>query len=588
MRKARFVFIALVLVGLGPAPGQEIPKPPPEENPDARALADRLYPSATVCAECHPNQFRQWSGSSHAYASMSPMFNNFEQKINDLSQGTINYFCVRCHASVGTALGEQRDYSLWERSKAAREGITCVTCHRVGEAYGKTNAARRIAPGDIHEPVFGPFDGDGVLKATGNARRYKVLVSSDQPDKTAPDGTPYLRIHQYAIQSDLMRKSEFCVTCHQVQVHPGIKLETVWEEYRSSPAAEEGITCQDCHMSTTPGMPTGYARGWAAIVNGRTVHEDRPLADHTFVGPGYPISHPGLFPVALKESPYTPQQWLTFDYRAEWGSEGFEEKVAADPSAYSFPPEWERPSDRKAAWVTVQDNLERWKEREDMRLKVLENGSELHGPFFDGRPQVGKSLSFKYTITNLNKGHNLPSGSLGAQPQLWLNVALIDPDGSRIWESGYLDSIGDLCDLQSLDVAAGTIEHDDQLFSLQSRFLTTNVKGTEREMYLPINLDLDQLPFIRPGNAPVSLLNHPAFVRLEKRSLPPLATRDAKYKVPAKLMSKAGTYRIAVRLRSRSEPIYFMNFVGATNDMKRAMNEWITDTHGYAVEFDVH
>ena len=219
MRRAGLILGVLVLAGLGAAKGQQLPQPLPEDNPDAQALADRLYPSATVCAECHPNQFSQWSNSSHAYANLSPMFNKFEQKINDLARGTINSFCVRCHASVGTALGERRDIALWERSKAAREGITCVTCHRVGEAYGKVNAARRIAPGDIHEPVFGPFDSQGVLKAIGNARRYRVLVSSDEPDR--PD---WLRIHQQAIQSDLMVKSEFCVACHQVQVYPGIKL----------------------------------------------------------------------------------------------------------------------------------------------------------------------------------------------------------------------------------------------------------------------------------------------------------------------------------------------------------------------------
>lgn len=582
MRNARFVLIVLLLAGLGPAMGQEIPSPPPEDNPDAQALADRLYPSAKVCAECHPNQFRQWSYSSHAYASLSPMFNKFEQKINDLAQGTINSFCVRCHASVGTALGERRDIALWERSKASREGITCVTCHRIGEAYGKVNAARRIAPGDIHEPVFGPFDSQGVLKAIGNARKYRILVSSDQPDKPG-----YLRIHQQAIQSELMVKSELCAACHQVQVHPGIKLETVWEEYRASPAAKEGITCQQCHMSPTPGQPSAFPRGWAAIVNGQTVHEDRPLADHTFVGPGYPISHPGLFPISMNEPAYTPQQWLTFDYRAEWGSEGFEAKVAADPGSHRFPPEWEKVADRKVAWRTVQANLEVWKERRDQRLQLLENGSRLDGPYFEGRPAIGKTLSFNYKLTNLNPGHNLPSGSLGAQPELWLNVALIDPDGNRIWETGYLDSIGDLADLQSFDVANGTIEHDDQLFSMQSKFLTTNLKGTEREMYLPINLDFDQLPFIRPGGTPVSLLNHPPNVRLEKRSVPPLATRVAKYKVPGELISKPGTYRLAVRMRGRSEPIYFMKFVGATIDMERAMNEWITDSHAYAVEFDV-
>lgn len=599
MGKARCVFTVLLLANLGLALGQEIPKPPPEENPNAKALADRLYPSAKVCGECHPNQYKQWSLSSHAYANLSPMFNKFEQRINDISRGTVNYFCVRCHASVGTALGEPRAIAWWDRSAAAQEGITCVSCHRVGEAYGKVNAARRITPGPIHEPVFGPFDSLGGLKAISNARRNGILVTADEPDRPAEGDKKWIRMHQTAIQSDIIKKSEFCVACHQVAVYPGIKLETVWEEWRASPAAKEGITCQACHMSKNPGHNEGYEIGWAACVNGVTVTADgkyncadgkhfndqRALTDHTFVGPGYPISHPGLFPFRRDDPPFTPQQWLKFDYRAKWGSDAFEASV---PTSTAFPPEWQNAADRKKAWVIVQENLARWRDREEQRLKLMETSSRLDGPFFDSPPAVGKTFSFNYKLTNLNKGHNLPSGSLGAQPELWLNVALIDPDGKNVWESGYVDKDGDLADLQSVEVGDGTLKHDNQLFSMQSKFLTTNLKGTDREMYLPINLDFDQDPFIRPGGAPTSILNHPPNARLEKRSIPPLGSRIAHYKVPGEKLTKPGTYKLAARLRGRTEPIYFMEFVFATTAMKRTENEWVTDTHAYAVAFDVH
>ena len=584
MGKSGLLFIVLLLAALTPAMAQELPKVLPADNPHAKMVADKLYPSARVCGECHPRQYQQWSVSSHAYANVSPMFNKFEQRINDLSNGTINYFCIRCHASVGTSLGERRDIAWWERSAASQEGITCVSCHRIGEGYGKLNGARRITPGDIHEPVFGPFDTRGGIEAVSDARRLGILVSPDQPSRPDdPDGKKWIRIHQAAIQSDLLKQSDFCVTCHQVAVHPGIKLETVWEEYRNSPAHKEGITCQMCHMSTNPGQHTGYAKGPAAIVNGMTVREDRTLTDHTFVGPGYPISHPGLFPFNQKPSTFTPQQWLKFDYRAKWGSEEFER----DAGSKTFPPEWQSAADRKAAWLEVQANLKRWYERREARIKLLEGGSRLDGPFFDGKPAAGKNLAFTYKLTNLNKGHNLPSGSLGAQPELWINVTLLDPDGKRIWESGYVDSHGDVADLQSADVRAGKIAHDDQLVSMQAKFITTNVKGTDREMYLPINLDNDQLAFIRPGGAPTSLLNHPPFARMEKRSIPPLGTRVANYKVPGKLLTKPGTYKLAIRLRARTEPIYFMEFVFATRDMIRTENEWADNTHAYAVEFEV-
>jgi nitrate/TMAO reductase-like tetraheme cytochrome c subunit len=589
MRNTGLVFIALLLAQPGLARGQELPKPLPENNPHAKAVADAQYPSAKVCGQCHPNQFKQWSISSHAYANVSPMFNKFEQRINDISRGTVNYFCIRCHASVGTALGEKREIAWWNRNGAAQEGITCVTCHRVGEGYGKTNGARRITPGPIHEPVFGPFDSLGGLAAITDARKNGILVTVDEPDKPAEGDKKWIRMHQTAIQSDIITKSELCITCHQVAVHPGIKLETVWEEYRASPAAKAGITCQQCHMSKFPGQNAGFEVGWAAEVNGKHFNDQRPLTDHTFVGPGYPISHPGLFPFRMEESPFTPQQWLTFDHRAGWGSDGFESKLAAGGgTATTFPPEWQNAADRRKAWGIVQENLGRWREREQLRLKLMESASRLDGPFFKGGPKVGKELKFDYKLTNLNNGHNLPSGSLGAQPELWLNVVLIGPDGKWVWESGYVDKEGDLADLQSKEVGGGTIKHDNQLFSMQSKFITTNLKGTDREMYLPINLDFDQDPFIRPGGAPTSILNHPPGARMEKRSIPPLGSRTAHYKVPGELLKKPGTYKLAARLRGRTEPIYFMDFVFATTEMKRTENQWVTDTHAYAVAFDVH
>ena len=37
----------------------------------------------------------------------------------------------------------------------------------------------------------------------------------------------------------------------------------------SAPAAEQGISCQACHMSYEPGIPDVFKRGPAAVVDGR-------------------------------------------------------------------------------------------------------------------------------------------------------------------------------------------------------------------------------------------------------------------------------------------------------------------------------
>jgi hypothetical protein len=217
----------------------------------------------------------------------------------------------------------------------------------------------------------------------------------------------------------------------------------------------------------------------------------------------------------------------------------------------------------------------------------MENGSKVDGPYIEGDPRVGKDLAFSYKIKNLNSGHNLPSGSLGAQPQLWVNVALVDPDGKNVWESGYVDRNGDLADLHSLEVAAGRIKTDQQVVNFQAKFLTTNLKGTDREMYLPVNFDIDPLPHLRPPQVPTTVLNHPPLVRMENHSLPPLGEKLAKYRVPGNLITKPGNYRLAFRLRSRAEPIYFMRFVRATKEMERRMNERMLSFKAYTVDLEV-
>ena len=621
------------------------------KDPHGELLSKEDFPSASKCGVCHKQIYKEWASSNHAYASISPMFHKFEQAISTLTQGTIGAFCVRCHQQVGTERGEPRELPLWERSRVSSEGITCITCHRVTEEYGRVNGERNIIPGKIYQPVYGTLKDSKFSEVIGKKSEYKV-ASSDK-ERGA-------KIHGAVKRFAQINKSEFCVSCHQVAVNLGIKLEVVWEQYRDSPAAKRGVTCQECHMGKVPGRAEGFTTAPVAIVDGKEINPTRKHHNHAFYGPGYPIAHPGIFPHNPDAELWTMQEWLQFDYRAGWGTEEFEESVGSlteifdevddaveslaggDSAArgtlaeqvenlsealakrkeprvleafdtfkkavagkadaektaaaakglkaalgVNFPEAWADAGDREDANEVIQDNIQALEEKKDLRRQVMENGSRIDGPFFDGQPTAGESLSFHYTLSNTDEGHNLPSGSLGAQPEIWFNVALTDPDGKRVWESGYVDSNGDFADIHSRDVVAGKIELDDQLVNLQTKFLTTNVKGTDREMYLPVNFDIDQRPFLRPINVPTSVLNHPPFVRMEGRSLPPLSSRDAKYTVPASLMKKKGKYKLSARLRSRAEPIYFMRFVGATSEMEQSMNQWMLDIHPFTVEFEV-
>jgi hypothetical protein len=544
------------------------------------------YPSALQCAECHQRIYDEWSVSSHAYAYVSPMFHKFEQTITNLSNGTVGHFCTRCHSPVATAMYEPRSMPLGEMAMTAREGVTCIVCHRVNQRWGKSNGERRIEPGDIYAPVYGGIGGDGVAEVAAKAKEFKVKLSPE-------DKGPGVAMHTEGRFFDQLTMAEACTSCHQVAVHPGVKLEVVWEQYRASPACKKGITCQECHMGRVPGLPGGFNMGPIAEINGKAVNNHRRQTSHVFYGPGYSIAHPGVFPQHKKAQKWTLDEWMLFDWRAGWGTDEFEEKIEEQEdndvdTAKWFPPVWADPDDRCDAREIVDDNLDRLAMKRRYRELVMENGSKVDGPFFRQQPTAGRDLVFDYVVTNMNEGHNMPTASLGAQPQLWANVVLIAPDGRRVWESGYTDSNGDLCDIHSVDVREGRAPFDKQLFNLQTMFLITGATGTDREFYLPVNLSFDQVAQLRPGAQPITVLNHPPFIRMESRSLAPLGRKQVKYTVPAELLRQPGRYRLSFRLRNRTEPMYFMRLCESTPEMLRAMTEGTLDFHPQSVEFDVY
>ncbi len=551
------------------SPTPTLPDAPISGQPDPheKLWTENCYPSAESCRQCHPSQYDQWRSSGHAYSTVSPMFQRFEQAMTEYTRGTVGSFCVRCHSPVGTQLKIERAASILEAPPVVREGVTCIACHRVREHYWRSNGDRRIEPGDIHQPVGSGSCGHGVADAVSQANELKLKTS---PHQTGPGQS----IHRSSYFFEPLTNSDVCVSCHQVAVHPGIWLEVVHAQYRAGPAAAKGITCQQCHMGAVPGKPSGYEWGHIAEINSQPFGQPQQKSNHSFWGPGYSIAHPGIFPINPDAARYTPRQWLAFDYRAGWGTDAFEDSV--QPGMY-FPHPWDTADDRRDGRRVIDANLERLDQKRSNAIITMEAGLDVEGPIFHDTPRAGKSLTVAYRVSNISEGHNLPTGSLGAQPQLWLNVVLIDPDGCRVWESGYLDRNADLADMHSYEVAAGRIPRDKDLFNLQTKFLINNIRGTDREAALPLNFSLDQLAFLRPGAVPVSVLNHPPLIRMEAHSIPPLDHRTPKFHIPASALRKKGAYRLSVRMRSRTEPMYFMRQIHSTPDMIRRMNENMLD-----------
>lgn len=524
----------------------------------AELLISNRFPSADKCAACHPRQYKQWSASPHSYAQLSPVFNAMHGTILQRTNGTNGDFCIRCHTPVGMNLEEPLFMSNMDRHPTSREGVTCIVCHRVDKNYGRISGRLAMVEGDIYDPVFGP---------AGNAELKKCL--DDSSCKVNEErGKRGRGIHADVIEFPRLSEPEFCGSCHDVRLRNGFRLEDAFSEYNASPSAKRGETCVDCHMGKKPGEVSGFDHGPAAIIGdgkrNRYETADRKLTDHTFVGPDYSVIHPGIFPHNTDAQKLAEmRQWLEFEWRDPvtkneewWGTEEFEKTVKANKGKYTFPKKWKSATRRKRARAIIDEQLALLDSVSEQRLALLRAGYKLG----DIEPTLESSsgLGFKIKVYNGTEGHGVPTG-FDAERLVWLRVAISDRNDEVIYKSGDADPNGDLRDLHSLYVHNDEIELDTDLFSLQSKFLTTNVRGGEREQVIPVNVSFDPLPFLRPETLASGIYGRPQGARKHKQVILPNRERWANYEVDAERMTGNGPYKASVELVSAMIPINLLN-----------------------------
>ncbi len=538
------LFIALLFFALSSASVKQISAQEKAEEEHDSLLLENRFPSATTCRPCHPGHYREWSVSAHAYAQMSPVFNAMHSTIFKLTNGTNGDFCIRCHTPVGMNLKEPEFMSNIDRHPTSREGVTCIACHRLKNAYGKVSGRLAIVEGDIFDAVFGP---------TGNEELKRVIESGEYIVNTER-GKAGRAIHTNVVKLDQMRTSGFCATCHDVNLVNGFRLEEAFSDYKTSPASKRGVTCQDCHMGKEPGKASGYDIAPAAIVGGKPT-KPRRRTNHMFAGPDYSVIHPGIFPHNSDASDMaTIREWLTYDHKAGWGTEEFEDNI---PQDFEFPPRWTSADDRYDARDILAENFKLLKEIEVQRKQVLQAGYQLGDVIVDRVDQGG--IKLKVEVRSATDGHSVPTG-FDAERLVFLQVIVTDSDGKVVFQSGDLDPNGDVRDSHSLYVHNGELPRDKYLFSLQSRFIVRMLRGGEREQVLAVNYSPNPLPFLRPSTMSTVLLGRPVGARKHRQVLPPLASKWPQYKVKrSELVGSKGPYRASIKLITGMVPVNLIN-----------------------------
>ena len=525
-----------------------------EVGKDARAehealFAESRFPAAGTCGTCHPKEYREWSVSQHAYSQLSPVYLSLNNKINQLSNGSNGDFCIRCHNQVGANLGENSFDSNLTRHPTSREGITCVVCHRLNKEYGKVSGRLALVEGGLTEPVFGPTGNKEMARVLENSHEYRVETN---PEKSGR------KIHKEAKQFASISSPAFCGTCHDVTLFNGFRLEEAFSEYRTSPAAARGVTCQDCHMGKVQGVVSGYDYGPAAVVGGVPT-KPRKLTNHFFAGPDYSVLPPGIFPHnSDAQQMATIEEWLQFDIKAGWGTDAFEDKVADN---HKFPERWDSIDDRYDAREIIGEQLELLEWARQKRLEVLRAGYIL-GDIVTERADAD-GIAFKVQVKNGMGGHNVPTGFSGER-LVWLEVMVKDSSGKVVFVSGDRDPNGDLRDGHSSYVHAGKIELDQYLLSLQSYFVTQNGRGGEIEHVIPIPYPVTALPRVLPSPLSLVFTGEPPTERNHKRGIEPLGQRWGHYEVKANAMTGTGAYTATVKLISQPVPV---NLIIAIQDV---------------------
>lgn len=503
-------------------------------------FVENRYPAAATCGICHPKHYKEWSVSQHAYAQLSPIYLSLNNKINELSNGSNGDFCLRCHSPVGANLGESTFESNLDRHPTSREGITCVVCHRINKAYNKVSGRLALVEGGLTAPVFGPEGNSGVKDVLDKPEKFRVVTDEKEPGR---------KIHNKAEVFAPIKSSTFCGSCHDVTLFNGFRLEEAFSEYRMSPAAAKGITCQDCHMGKIEGKASGYAEGPAAVI-GDVPTKTRKLTRHLFSGPDYPIVHPGIFPHNQKAAEFkTMREWLQFKHKEGWGTDKFEDAV---PAGYKFPKTWQSVDDRYDAREILKEQFELLEFAKRARLEVLRNGYKLDDVIVD-RADVG-GLAFRVKVRNGTDGHNVPTGFTGER-LVWLQVTVTDRDGKVVFLSGDRDANGDLRDGHSSFVHAGKAKLDSQLFSLQSIFVTQNGRGGEIEHVIPIPFPTFALPRVLPSTTSLIFSGEPSTERNHKKGIEPNGHRWASYRVDSSKLTGNAPYKATVKLMAQAVPI---------------------------------
>ena len=230
----------------------EDPPEPSEKNPTAEVedIMPQIFEPGSfedpkTCSTCHRAIYNEWSKSMHANAWENKWYQPDYILAHQQTDGATDLLCGACHAPIAARTGLLPPADGSQFDATSRRGISCDFCHTVSGVGQMFNMGHISAPG---------------------------------PVKRGPRGDGRSLYHEVKF-TEIHTKADFCGSCHMV-IHPatGTHIIDTWNDWQNNEYGRQGIRCQDCHMTPTPGVTKRPGR--AALLGKKREN----LAFHGFIG----------------------------------------------------------------------------------------------------------------------------------------------------------------------------------------------------------------------------------------------------------------------------------------------------------------
>jgi hypothetical protein len=349
-----------------------------------------LFVDSRSCrgAACHDDIYRQWSISSHRYASVIQPYRKMIRLVYDELGPEQTLFCSKCHTPLLAMLGlpdAPDDRSL---DKYRNAGITCQYCHsirRAGATLG--NGDFRLA---FEKNQFQDYDalGEAGRTATRDFIRHNLSRHREV----------YPGRHVKVLPLPEPETNEYCVGCHRVVMPPELVggrkliLGDVHTTFLESMPRGQKVSCSDCHMD--------LATYW-----GRRYHA-RP--DHRMLGTNNAMT-------LMVRAPYDIEPNLgELDAVTEQYLRG----------TYTVPL-------YEVLYLSLIGNR-----KYEAYVQFLKGNTKIDVELSAPQTAVaGSTAAVKVLVANTTAAHVMPSGPIDLN-EYWLEIGAVAADGRRIFESG--------------------------------------------------------------------------------------------------------------------------------------------------------